>query len=102
MFLGSISIGHISDRYGRRNGTLFALACITAFGSLAIVAPSFNFLVLCRFGVGVGLGSSPAAMTLFSEVLPVTARYVQRMHAHLISFIIAANVLYNYVHDTMV
>lgn len=76
MYLGSLCTGLVSDRYGRRIGTMLAMSCCAVCGLLSTVAPSYALLSLARMGVGVGIGSSPTVVALFSEVLPAATRLV--------------------------
>jgi MFS family permease len=75
-FLSSNFIGRLSDLHGRRFGTLFAALLSTAFGFLSALSPSYWSLCLMRFGVGLGMGCSPAPVVLLSEILPVDTRFV--------------------------
>jgi MFS family permease len=74
MFVGAHVNGALSDRHGRRAGVLSALAACAVCGALAGAAPSYPWLLAARFGVGVGVGGSPAAITLYTEVLPHAGR----------------------------
>ncbi|KAL6064783.1 hypothetical protein QOT17_010673 [Balamuthia mandrillaris] len=70
MLLGAWLGGFVSDRWGRRWGCRLSALCCGVFGLLSAFSPTYGGLLLCRFGVGVGLGSSPSGMVLYLEFLP--------------------------------
>lgn len=47
-------IGVLADRYGRRRVLVPCLVLFGLFGALAAFAPSFGWLLLARFGQGIG------------------------------------------------
>lgn len=47
-------IGVLADRLGRRRVLVPCLATFGVFGTAAALAPSFEFLIAARFGMGVG------------------------------------------------
>ena len=53
VFLAPI-IGLLADRHGRRRVLVPCLACYGSFGLMAAAAPSFELLVVARFGMGIG------------------------------------------------
>eukprot|EP00850_Spirogloea_muscicola_P002236 SM000008S22325 [mRNA] locus=s8:1035212:1042201:- [translate_table: standard] len=74
IFLGSYCWGLLADLKGRRVG-FFATAAFTfAFGLVSAWSPSFWILLLCRMGVGFGLGGAPCVFNLCSEFLPPASR----------------------------
>lgn len=77
MMIGAWMWGSYADAYGRRgpfNGTLFMTAI---FGLLTGFAPSFSWLCLSLFGLGMGVGGSmPTDGTLFLENIPKTRHYL--------------------------
>jgi MFS family permease len=77
MMLGAWIWGSFSDSYGRVpafNGTL-ALAAV--FGGLAGFAPSFSWLCVAFFFLGIGVGGSmPTDGTLFLENVAVRHHYL--------------------------
>ena len=74
MFTGSQLIGPISDTYGRRTGTIFAMTLTSVFGFLSFLSPNLGILLVTRFCVGMGVACSPASMVLLAEILPTKER----------------------------
>ena len=70
MWIGSNATGIFSDSFGRKPAVIISLVC-TVFGGLASTfALNFKTIVTARFVVGLGVGSAPVALTLFTEFLP--------------------------------
>ena len=80
MLAGACSLGVLSDMYGRRVGYLVSVGFTAAFGIVSVFSPAFWFLALCRFFVGVGVGSAPAALSLYTEFLPRSRRGQQLIY----------------------
>ena len=59
MFTGSQLIGPISDSYGRRTGTIFAMTLTSVFGFLSVLSPSLGVLLVTRFCVGISAPADP-------------------------------------------
>ncbi len=96
MFVGAQSVGLIADRLGRRPGCLIALGLCAVFGLLSGAASGsypaltpivrrfdssallleLSHLIFYRFGVGLGVGSSPVGASLYTEILPPQRRYL--------------------------
>ena len=74
MLIGAVLWGLVADRHGRRLGFLLTGLFTFAFGLCTAVAPSYNWLLLARFGCGVGLGGVPVVFTLTMEFLPSSQR----------------------------
>ena len=69
--LGMLFLGPLADTFGRKNILLFSWITILIFGLLACISPNLWFLIVTRFLVGIGIGSSQAvAFDLFTELLP--------------------------------
>ena len=66
MAVGSILIGGLADRFGRRPAILGCLMLMTAGMLLAAVAPTFVLLSICRFFTGIGIGGMLASATAMS------------------------------------
>jgi len=75
MLIGAIAAGIIGDRFGRRlsyqiNLAIFGLASLAAAAVL-----SMNWLIACRFIMGVGLGAELAiGYATISEFIPARSR----------------------------
>jgi putative MFS transporter len=73
--VGSVTIGSLSDRIGRR--LAFALTgCLAGLGiGIAALAPNLVFFAACMVVVGAGVGGvAPAASALISEFAPPAYR----------------------------
>lgn len=70
MLLGSISIGILSDRLGRRVGYATTVGFVGLCGLASATSQSLWSLALWRGLVGIGLGGAPAALALYAEFLP--------------------------------
>ncbi|XP_012934968.2 synaptic vesicle 2-related protein, partial [Aplysia californica] len=66
--------GLLFDKYGRRFGLLFFAVISAYFGSLSALSPSYEWILVLRFIVGLGLGATPQSMTYYSEFLPTKSR----------------------------
>ena len=70
-----IPLSLVSDRYGRINIMLIALAGATTFTLLSAFSPNFELLVLSRAGIGLCIAGLPAAaMAYLGEELAPSAR----------------------------
>lgn len=71
VLLGSVLIGPLGDRIGRRR---LLIGCCLAYGLLsfgAAVAPTLTMLIVLRFLIGLGLGGFlPNALALAGELAP--------------------------------
>ncbi|WP_042260046.1 MFS transporter [Paraburkholderia heleia] len=75
MFFGSLFLGSLADRIGRRRAFLFTLMWYSAFSLLAAFSVNATMLVVCRFLTGVGVGAIyPVADSFLSEILPKEKR----------------------------
>lgn len=80
MLVGALLSGLLADRWGRRPTVLFLTALVAVMGLCSAVASSFATLLLARGLVGVGVGGSPAALSLFTEFLPRDHRGSHLVH----------------------
>ncbi|WP_321842056.1 MFS transporter [Paraburkholderia bannensis] len=75
MFFGSLCLGSLADRIGRRRAFLFTLVWYSAFSLLGAFSVNAGMLVLCRFLTGIGVGAIyPVADSYLSEILPKDRR----------------------------
>jgi len=66
-----LPLGHLADRYNRRNIIAIGILVWSAATALCAGARSFTSLFLARMGVGVGEAAlSPAAFSLISDYFP--------------------------------
>lgn len=71
MFFGSLCLGSLADRIGRRRAFLFTLVWYSAFSLIGAFSLNAAMLVACRFLTGVGVGAIyPVADSYLSEILP--------------------------------
>ncbi|XP_054783600.1 organic cation/carnitine transporter 7 [Prosopis cineraria] len=74
MLIGSYSWGIVSDKHGRRKGFLVPALITAIAGLLSAFSPSYIFLVIFRFMVGIGLGGGPVLASWFLEFVPAPSR----------------------------
>lgn len=80
MLFGALLSGLLSDRIGRRPTVMLLTGCTGLFGLGSALAPGFRSLLFCRTLVGLGVGGSPAALSLFTEFLPRQSRGEYLVH----------------------
>jgi MFS transporter, AAHS family, 4-hydroxybenzoate transporter len=69
--LGTVLLGRLGDRYGRRNLLIASVALFAVCSLLTPLVGSVAALIAVRFLTGIGLGGAlPAAITLTSEFAP--------------------------------
>jgi MFS family permease len=74
MMVGVYSLGLTADVLGRRKGFFLSASILGIAGAASAFAPSFGVLLFLRIIVGMALGGTPIAVTLFSEFLPTARR----------------------------
>ena len=73
--VGALLVGPLSDRFGRKNLLMAAIALFGAFSILSAYATDVTSLSALRFLTGLGLGAAmPCTTTLLSEYLPGKSR----------------------------
>jgi AAHS family 4-hydroxybenzoate transporter-like MFS transporter len=73
--VGALMVGPLSDRYGRKNLLMVAIALFGAFSILSAYSTDVTTLSVLRFLTGLGLGAAmPSTTTLLSEYLPSKSR----------------------------
>ncbi|WP_037659868.1 MFS transporter, partial [Streptomyces aurantiacus] len=79
-FVGSVVLGRVADRYGRRRAFLINLALYSGFSLLGALSPNAAWLIVTRFFAGVGIGAEQSLSDCYlADVLP--ARYRGRYTA---------------------
>ncbi|WP_327067856.1 MFS transporter [Kitasatospora sp. NBC_01302] len=74
-FLGSLVVGRLADRFGRRRAFLFNLALYSGFSLLGAFSPNATWLIATRFVAGIGIGSEQALADCYlADVLPASRR----------------------------
>ena len=68
--LGTLVLGPLADRRGRRPVCLLAAALISTAGLLAAAAPHYLWLLLALALVGVGVGGLTVPFDVLAEFLP--------------------------------
>jgi len=75
ILVGAISLGGLSDHFGRRVMFISEMFIFLAFLCLLALSPNFTWLVVCLFGLGVALGCDyPTAHLMISESIPSSVR----------------------------
>jgi AAHS family 4-hydroxybenzoate transporter-like MFS transporter len=75
IFIGSLLIGPLADRFGRKKLMILAVALFGVFTLLTAEAGTLNTLFLFRFIAGVGLGGViPSTVVMASEYAPAHRR----------------------------
>lgn len=71
IMVGAVALGGLADVYGRRRMFVIEMLVFVIFLAGLTIAPSFGWLVLFLFGVGVALGCDyPTAHLVISESIP--------------------------------
>ncbi len=75
MLVGSLLLGHLTDRIGRRAMYLVDLLFFVVFAALTALSQNVWELLLFRFLLGVGIGADyPISSTLLAEFSPTRRR----------------------------
>ncbi|WP_411104990.1 MFS transporter [Streptomyces sp. cmx-4-9] len=74
-FVGSLTLGKIADKYGRRRAFLINLALYSVFSLLGAFSPNAAWLIVTRFFAGIGIGAEQALSDCYlADVLPAKKR----------------------------
>ncbi|MEU9993448.1 MFS transporter [Streptomyces sp. NPDC048045] len=74
-FIGSLTLGRIADRFGRRRAFLINLAIYSVFSLLGAFSPNAGWLIATRFLAGIGIGAEQALSDCYlADVLPAKKR----------------------------
>jgi len=74
MIFGAPVWGYLADANGRRWAFLASTAVIAMSGILAALSPSYEFLMICRFGAGFGVAGCSVAFDVLAEACDVKWR----------------------------
>ena len=75
ILIGASALGGLSDHFGRKPLFIFEMMLFTLFLVLIVFAPSFPWLIVCLFGMGLALGCDyPTAHLVISESAPTHSR----------------------------
>ncbi|QIS13793.1 MFS transporter [Nocardia arthritidis] len=74
-FLGALTIGRLSDVFGRRRMFMVNIALYSGFTLLGAFSPTVHVLMVTRFLAGLGIGAEMTVSdTYLSEVMPPQVR----------------------------
>ncbi|MFB6818838.1 MFS transporter [Streptomyces sp. NPDC056347] len=86
-FIGSLVLGRVADRYGRRRAFLINLALYSGFSLLGAFSPNAAWLIVTRFFAGVGIGAEQSLSDCYlADVLPARARGRYTAWAYTLAF----------------
>lgn len=75
LLVGSLAIGAIADRLGRRRALTISILVFSAFSGFSALAPSYGWLAAARVLTGLGLGGLiPVGAAWLSEFVPARLR----------------------------
>ena len=74
MSIASPIWGFLTDNYGRRKALLGSSTLLFIFGVASALSPSFLWLLIFRFFVGMFISCMPQGITLLMEYLPSQSR----------------------------
>jgi putative MFS transporter len=74
-FVGAVLLSRLADRLGRRRAFFLTLGIYSVFSVLAAFSPNVEWLIVCRFIAGIGIGGElPLCDAYLSDVLPARSR----------------------------
>jgi MFS family permease len=75
ILVGAVGLGSLSDHFGRKRMFVIEMFIFMFFLCLLVFSPSYFWLVIFLFGIGVALGCDyPTAHLVISESIPSTMR----------------------------
>lgn len=87
MFVGCISLGWLSDRFGRKALFTFTLLWYSIFTIVGALAPTAELMIAARGLAGLGIGAQFILVdTYLSEMIPARARGRYIIYAYTIAF----------------
>lgn len=88
MFIGSLCLGSLADRIGRRRAFVLTLSWYSVFSLLGAFSVNASMLVVCRLLTGIGVGALyPISDSYLSEILPKDRRGRLAGWAYTVSFV---------------
>lgn len=72
--IGTLTLGPLADRFGRRPTFLITSVLISVFGFLTASANAYGLLIVFRLIVGIGVGAVTIPFDLLSECTPQETR----------------------------
>ncbi len=103
IMIGSVAVGPVADRMGRRLALMASIALFSVFTLFVPLAPNAAVFGLLRLIAGIGLGAClPAALTMMSEVaaperraraatLTMTGYHIGAVLTSLLAIVVAPN-----------
>lgn len=86
-FAGSLVLGRVADRLGRRRAFLINLALYSVFSLLGAFSPNAAWLVATRFFAGIGIGAEQTLSDCYlADVLPASHRGRYTAWAYTLAF----------------
>ncbi|MEV5177026.1 MFS transporter [Streptomyces flaveolus] len=86
-FVGSLVLGRVADRFGRRRAFLVNLALYSGFSLLGAFSPTAAWLVVTRFFAGLGIGAEQTLSDCYlADVLPASHRGRYTAWAYTLAF----------------
>jgi AAHS family 4-hydroxybenzoate transporter-like MFS transporter len=77
MFVGSVVLGYLGDKYGRKTGVVLGVLAYSLPAVFTILATSLDELAMWRFLAGIGIGGVvPNAIALLTETAPKRHRVI--------------------------
>jgi len=75
ILIGAVGLGGLADHFGRKTMFIVEMIVFMIFLVLLVASPSYLWLAVFLFGLGVALGCDyPTAQLIISESIPSTAR----------------------------
>jgi MFS transporter, putative metabolite transport protein len=75
ILVGAVGLGSLSDHFGRKRMFVIEMFIFMIFLCLLVISPSYLWLVIFLFGIGVALGCDyPTAHLMISESIPSSMR----------------------------
>jgi MFS family permease len=69
-FIGTLVLGPLGDKLGRKPLFIFSAASISVCGMLTALSTSYVLMMIFQFGVGIGLGGVVIPFDAIAEFIP--------------------------------